>query len=96
MTVAPIHSFITVSDGKGGRMRIPNPKKEIARKLREQDGFSDATTDSEVVRERMKNMTEEEKKAYLAERAKRAQEREKRRREKYGDKYEEMLEKHKK
>jgi hypothetical protein len=40
-------------------------------------------------------MTEEEKKTYFQEKAKRAAAREQRRREKYGDKYDELMEKHK-
>lgn len=73
--------------------------KEVAKaKLKEKYGkdfdpvFSDCTTDDEDVD--LENMTEEEKKAYFEAKAKRAAEREKRRREKYGDKYDEMIAKH--
>lgn len=41
-------------------------------------------------------MTEEEREEYLAARSKRRAEREKKRRAKYGDKYDEMMEKHQK
>ncbi|XP_078339440.1 uncharacterized protein LOC111107058 isoform X2 [Crassostrea virginica] len=85
----------------------PNSKKAKAKvaakeaakaKLKEKYGkdfdpvFSDCTTDDEDVD--LENMTEEEKKAYFEAKAKRAAEREKRRREKYGDKYDEMMAKH--
>ena len=57
------------------------------------EDFSDASTDSDLVD--LSHMTEEEKKAYLEAKAKRKVEREKRRREKYGDKYDLMVEKQK-
>lgn len=53
---------------------------------------SDCTTDSDDVD--LENMTEEEKKAYFKGKAERAAAREARRREKYGDKYDEMMSKH--
>ena len=81
-----------MDDGKGGRKRIPNPNK----KRKESKGFSDATTDSDIVEQRMKNMTKEEREQYIKEREERAKQRESKRREKYGEKYEEMMEKHKK
>ena len=51
--------------------------------------FSDATTDSEAVD--LDAMAPEERERYLAERAKRREQRDKKRREKYGDKYDEMF-----
>ena len=62
-------------------------------KFAEVGDFSDASTDSDLID--LSNMTEEQKKQYLEERAKRKAEREKRRREKYGDKYDLMVEKQK-
>ena len=62
-------------------------------KFAEVGDFSDASTDSDLVD--LSHMTEEEKKAYLEAKAKRKIEREKRRREKYGDKYDLMVEKQK-
>lgn len=50
--------------------------------------FSDATTDSDAVD--LDAMTPEERERYLAERAVRRADREKKRREKYGAKYDEM------
>lgn len=85
----------------------PNSKKAKAKaaakeaakaKLKQKYGkdfdpvFSDCTTDDDDVD--LENMTEEKKKAYFEGKAKRAAEREKRRREKYGDKYDEMMSKH--
>ena len=89
-------SFVSVSDGKGGRMKIRKQRGSVAKGhwKGETPVFSDATTDSDIVAERLKNMTEEEKAAYLAEREKRKQDREAKRREKYGDKYDEMMEQH--
>lgn len=73
-------------DGKGGK-KGKKGKKAL------EPVFSDCTTDDEDVD--LENMTAEEKKEYFAGKAKRAAEREKRRREKYGDKYDEMVNKHK-
>uniref|UniRef100_A0A1I8ITW5 SAP domain-containing protein n=1 Tax=Macrostomum lignano TaxID=282301 RepID=A0A1I8ITW5_9PLAT len=55
--------------------------------------FSDASTDSEVVREQLANMTEEERQEFLRDRAARAAARENRRKEKYGAEYSKMTEK---
>uniref|UniRef100_A0A1I8G0Z9 SAP domain-containing protein n=1 Tax=Macrostomum lignano TaxID=282301 RepID=A0A1I8G0Z9_9PLAT len=55
--------------------------------------FSDASTDSEVVREQLANMTEEERQEFLRDRAARQQARENRRKEKYGAEYSKMTEK---
>lgn len=54
------------------------------------DEFSDTTTDDNVD---LSKMTEEEREAYLRNREKRRAAREKRRREKYGDKYDEIMKK---
>lgn len=54
------------------------------------DDFSDATTDDNVD---LSKMTEDEKEAYFREKEKRKAAREKRRREKYGDKYDEIMKK---
>ena len=54
-----------------------------------------ASTDSEDEPD-LSKMTKEEKEAYLAAKAIRKAEREKKRREKYGDKYDEMMMKHEK
>ena len=62
-------------------------------KFADVEDFSDASTDSDLVD--LSHMTEEEKRVYLEARAKRKAEREKRRREKYGDKYDLMVEKQK-
>ncbi|XP_064632370.1 uncharacterized protein LOC135490795 isoform X2 [Lineus longissimus] len=90
-------SFISVSDGKGGKVRIRKQrgKEQAGHWKGETPVFSDATTDSDIVAEKLKNMTEEEKKVYLAEREARKAEREAKRKEKYGDKYDEMVEKNK-
>ena len=98
--------YTEVSDGKGGKIKVKkdNPKKTGGKgaiggkKKKEKDpnavfDDSDATTDSDDVD--FENMTEEEKKTYFQEKAKRAAAREQRRREKYGDKYDELMEKHK-
>ena len=53
-----------------------------------------ASTDSEDEPD-LSKMTKEEKEAYFAAKAIRQAEREKKRREKFGDKYDEMMEKHK-
>ncbi|VEL43954.1 unnamed protein product, partial [Protopolystoma xenopodis] len=103
-------SFTDVSDGHGGRLRVPKAKGAKRDKTRgsvpgvagaggrarrntrrldgaASDGVSDASTASELVRQRMQHMTEQEKTEYLRERDKRKQAREKLRREKYGDQY---------
>ncbi|XP_074645814.1 uncharacterized protein LOC141902071 [Tubulanus polymorphus] len=85
-------SYMTIDDGKGGKIRVKKPGK----KYKPVFSGSDATTDSDIVAERLKNMTEEEREKYLAEREERRKARESKRREKYGDKYEEMMEQHKK
>ena len=100
--------YTEVSDGKGGKIKVKkeNPKKVAARIAKEIAAIkkkkpkdpnavfsdSDATTDSDDVD--LENMTEEEKKAYFEGKAARAAAREARRREKYGDKYDEMMAKH--
>ena len=94
-----LHSsvYTTISDGKGGKIRVKKEKPgkgKKGKKGKEIPDFSDASTDSEAVD--LSNMTEEEKKKYFEEKAKRKAEREKRRREKYGDKYDEMMAAHEK
>ncbi|KAL3311042.1 hypothetical protein Ciccas_010384 [Cichlidogyrus casuarinus] len=69
-----------VSDGQGGRIKVKTTNKKKGKGVA--SDVSEATTASSVLREKMKNMTEEEKKAYLENRAKRVQEREQRRKEK--------------
>ncbi|GFO14403.1 hypothetical protein PoB_004090800 [Plakobranchus ocellatus] len=89
--------YTTVSDGKGGKIRVKKEKakkEKKGKKGKEIADFSDASTDSDAVD--LSNMTEEEKKKYFEEKAKRKAEREKRRREKYGDKYDEMMAAHEK
>ncbi|XP_046353241.1 uncharacterized protein LOC124133066 isoform X2 [Haliotis rufescens] len=98
--------YTTVSDGKGGKVRVKKQKpgkagkggkagKKGTKKGRNYTGvFSDESSDDDDVD--LENMTEEEKKKYFAEKAKRKEAREKRRREKYGDKYDEMVAKHEK
>ena len=100
----PNSVYTEVSDGKGGKIKIKKagPGKKGGKGAAGRKGggkggkddpiFSDATTDDDDVD--LENMTEEEKKAYFEGKAKRAAEREKRRREKYGDKYEEMMAQH--
>lgn len=72
--------------GKAGGIKLDKKYDNVA-------DFSDATTDSDAVD--LENMTEEEKKTYFEGKARRRAEREKRRREKYGDNYDLMMEKHK-
>lgn len=97
--------YTTVSDGKGGKIRVKKEKpgrggkggkggagKGGKGKKKLEPVFSDCTTDDDDVD--LENMTEEEKKAYFKAKAERAAAREKRRREKYGDKYDEMMSKH--
>lgn len=91
--------YTEVSDGKGGKIRVKKEKPGKGKGKKGKGGnyddvpeFSDATTDSDAVD--LDAMTEEERERYLAERAIRRAEREKRRREKYGDKYDEMMEAH--
>ncbi|RUS85817.1 hypothetical protein EGW08_006446 [Elysia chlorotica] len=89
--------YTTISDGKGGKIRVKKEKPgkgKKGKKGKDIPDFSDASTDSEAVD--LSNMTEEEKKKYFEEKAKRKAEREKRRREKYGDKYDEMMAAHEK
>ena len=62
----------------GGQERVPS-------------AFSDATTASDAVD--LSAMTEEERAAYLASRELRRQQREERRRAKYGDRYSEIMKK---
>lgn len=96
--------YTEVSDGKGGKIKVKKAggkaaKDAIAGKKKKQKdpnavfSDSDCTTDSDDVD--LENMTEEEKKAYFEAKAARAAAREARRREKYGDKYDEMMAKHK-
>ncbi|OWF41951.1 hypothetical protein KP79_PYT10988 [Mizuhopecten yessoensis] len=92
--------YTTVSDGKGGKIKVKKEKpgkggkggKGKGGKKKVDPVFSDCTTDDDDVD--LENMTEEEKKAYFKGKAERAEAREKRRREKYGDKYDEMVGKH--
>ncbi|CAG2254687.1 unnamed protein product [Mytilus edulis] len=100
--------YTEVSDGKGGKIKVKkeNPKKAGAKGRQRYPGLkkkkqkdpnavfsdSDCTTDSDDVD--LENMTEEEKKPILKGKAERAAAREARRREKYGDKYDEMMSKH--
>ncbi|PAA92840.1 hypothetical protein BOX15_Mlig002220g3 [Macrostomum lignano] len=123
-------TYVTVSDGKGGKIRKLNmakaanrervrraeqkaaeaaaaggdKKKRKGKTVRLANGvevhvssdsevFSDASTDSEVVREQLANMTEEERQEFLRDRAARQQARENRRKEKYGAEYSKMTEK---
>ncbi|XP_067932252.1 myosin-2 heavy chain-like [Watersipora subatra] len=58
-------------------------------------GFSDQSTDTEDEPD-LEAMTEEERKEYLAKKAIRRAERERKRREKYGDKYDEIMAQHEK
>ena len=91
--------YTEVSDGKGGKIRVKKPKAskggkggKAAKEKKWFDDvaqFSDATTDSEAVD--LDAMAPEERERYLAERAKRREQRDKKRREKYGDKYDEMF-----
>ncbi|ESP04566.1 hypothetical protein LOTGIDRAFT_237314 [Lottia gigantea] len=94
--------YTEVSDGKGGKMRVKkeNPKKGGKGGKNQGKGkgkgkrrpssaiFSDSTESDDVD---LENMTEEEKKKYFEGKAKRKEAREARRREKYGDKYDEMV-----
>lgn len=88
-----------VSDGKGGKVKIKKDKPSRGgkgpkyRKKKVDPVFSDCTTDDEDVD--LANMTEDEKKEYFKAKAEKAVAREQRRREKYGDKYDEMVGKHK-
>ncbi|XP_033745323.1 LOW QUALITY PROTEIN: uncharacterized protein LOC117330881 [Pecten maximus] len=96
--------YTTVSDGKGGKIKVKKEKpgrggkggkgggKGGKGKKKLEPVFSDCTTDDDDVD--LENMTEEEKKAYFKAKAERAAVREKKRREKYGDKYDEMMSKH--
>ena len=95
-----IYSVYTeVSDGKGGKIKVKKEKPQKGKKGkrgRKDSGpvFSDESSSDDDVD--LENMTEEEKKQYFEAKAKRKVEREKRRKEKYGDKYDEMLKKHEK
>jgi hypothetical protein len=80
--------------GKGGKGRGKGRGGVAGDASSSEGGFSDCTTDSEAVD--LENMTEEEKTRYLADRAVRRATREQKRKEKYGDAYEEIAAKHKK
>ncbi|XP_067929601.1 uncharacterized protein [Watersipora subatra] len=83
-------------DGKGERgRRGEGRQRQKLKKTREhfKGGFSDHSTDTEDEPD-LENMTVEEKRVYLKEKAARKAAREQKRREKYGDKYEEIMAKH--
>lgn len=99
-------SYETIIDEFGRKIRKKKPskgsergkgkkKRELLGKTRSDfvGGFSDASTDTEDEPD-LDAMTEEERRQYLEAKAKRQAEREKRRREKYGDKYEEIMAQH--
>lgn len=93
-----VSRYTTVSDGKGGKKRIKVSKAKTTKdRQRGRDNvadFSDASSDSDAVD--LDKMTDEERREYFSRKAARKAERQMRRREKYGDKFEEMLAKHEK
>lgn len=97
--------FIVVPDGKGGQLRIPRMKKSDDQKQGKGRGkrlkaagegpqlspvFSEASTDEDVERLMLAAMSDDEKQDYIVEKKKRKADREKRRKEKYGEEYTDM------